>query len=75
MCVDVPPGVFGLPFLWLGLSFSAPLPTMKMWSVFSMVMRAKLTGFLMSESRPVAPALRVLPSIMDASISMCLSIV
>lgn len=48
---------------------------MKMWSVFSMVMRARLTGFLMSVSRLVAPARRVLPSITDASISMRLSIV
>jgi len=32
-------------------------------------------GFLMSLSRPVAPARRVSPSIIDASISICLFIV
>jgi len=38
-------------------------------------MRARLTGFLMSVSSPVAPAMSVLPSIMLASISMRLSMV
>ncbi len=43
--------------------------------MFSMVRRARLMGFLMSLSKPVAPARRVSPSIMEASISMCLSMV
>lgn len=56
-------------------SFSAPSPTMKMWSVCSIVRRARWTGFLMSVRSPVAPARRVFPSMMLASISMCLSMV
>jgi len=56
-------------------SFSAPVPTRKTWSVFSMMRRARLTGYLMSCRSPAAPAWRVLPSIIDASISMRLSIV
>ena len=43
--------------------------------MFSMVTRARVMGFLMSFSRPVAPARNALPSIMEASISMCLFIV
>lgn len=43
--------------------------------MFSMVRRARLMGFLMSLSRPVAPARSVLPSIMEASISICLFMV
>jgi len=55
--------------------FSAPSPTTKTWSVFSMTRRARLTGFLTSFRRPAAPAMRVLPSIMEASISTRLSMV
>ena len=56
-------------------SFSAPVAVTKTKSVFSIMRRARVTGFLMLVRSPVAPAMRVFPSIMLASISMRLSMV